>query len=211
MLISNEEEISDGLKDLAQGPHEVGKRYKGFVINGFSFHIREVEKKRKYQNSGVVTTATTTSFSSARDNNPISGDVTYYGILNDIIELEYPGSNKIVLFKCDWVAEGKRKKHDEHGFTLVNFTGLREHNEPFVFASQVQQVFYAEDPIDKGWHVVIKTTARDNFDMSAELGIEDVESYVQADTSTVRLANDSDEISWVRGGVEGTIIDLDAM
>ena len=93
-----DEQIFEELRSLARGPNDTGKRYSGFIINGFRFHKQEIERKRKFQNSGVVVTATTSSFSSAGDNNPIAGDVTYYGVLMDIIELDYFGDRKVVLF-----------------------------------------------------------------------------------------------------------------
>ncbi|KAK6270415.1 hypothetical protein POUND7_007520, partial [Theobroma cacao] len=40
-------------------------------------------------------------------------------------------------------------------------------NDPFVLASQVQQNFYIQDPIEKNWHAVIKPSGpRDLYDMS---------------------------------------------
>lgn len=52
----------------------------GFIINGFRFQTKNLEKKRKTQNSGVFVIAKTTSFSSANDSNPTVRDITYYGI-----------------------------------------------------------------------------------------------------------------------------------
>ncbi|KAK1415823.1 hypothetical protein QVD17_31611 [Tagetes erecta] len=113
--------ITEDLRNLASGPAEFVKKYKGFIINGFRFHTKSLEENRKTQNSGVMLDAMTNSFSSARDNNPIVGDVTYFGVLNDIIELEYAVDRKVVLFHCDWISNGSRKKQDENGFTLLNF------------------------------------------------------------------------------------------
>ncbi|KAK5842515.1 hypothetical protein PVK06_004882 [Gossypium arboreum] len=53
---------------------------------------------------------------------------------------------------------------------MVNFSRLihtGEHliNEPYVFSSQVKQVFYSKDPIDEGWYVVLRNTPRDLFYM----------------------------------------------
>ncbi len=58
--------------------------------------------------NGVLITviATTQSFASARDKNPIDGDVNYYGVIQDIIEVD----KKIVLFKCDLVFNGRGLK-----------------------------------------------------------------------------------------------------
>ena len=95
----NERGISNELRSLAQGPN--------FIGNGFRFHVKEIEERRKTQNSGVVVIAKTTSYSSANDRNPVIGDVTYYGVLKEIVELEYFLSRKVVLFKCDWVGQGR--------------------------------------------------------------------------------------------------------
>lgn len=94
------------MRALSRGPDPTGNRYRGFIINGFRFHVKDLEMRRKTQNSGVVVTAQTSSFASRNDNNPIIGDVTYYGVLKDIIELQYPGGRKVVVFDCDWVSTG---------------------------------------------------------------------------------------------------------
>lgn len=115
-----------------------------------------------------MVTVKTPSFASAKDKNPIVGDVTYYGVLTDIIQLYYYEDRKVVLFKCDWVdvkSQGRGIKLDELGFTLVNLKQLLSTNEPFVLASQALQVFYVEDSVERDWHVAIKTKPRDFFDM----------------------------------------------
>lgn len=76
-------------------------------------------------------------------------EMAYYGILKNIIKLDYTGGKIVILFDCDWVSKGKRLKEDEDGFTLTNFANIRRQNEPFVLASQVEQVFYVEDPSEK--------------------------------------------------------------
>ncbi|XP_071708538.1 uncharacterized protein [Rutidosis leptorrhynchoides] len=79
------------------------------------------EKNRTTQNSRVMLKAITSRFSSARDNNPVLGHVTYYGVLNDIIELQYADDKKVVLFHYDWILGGSRIKVDENGFTTLDF------------------------------------------------------------------------------------------
>ena len=63
-------------------------------------------------------------FASARDTNPISNHVSYYGVLTGIVELHYLSGNKVILFKCDWwdvIKIRKWIKNDEYGFTCLNF------------------------------------------------------------------------------------------
>lgn len=96
---------------LSRGPSSVGKRYQGFIINDFQFHVKKFENRR------VVVTAQTNSYASRSDNNPIIGAVTYYGILKDIIELEYSGSKSVVVFYRDWVSTERAVKQDGNGFS----------------------------------------------------------------------------------------------
>lgn len=197
--------MPEELRALARGPNPVGKRYRGFIINGFRFHVKNCETRRRTQNSGVVITAQTSSFASRSDNNPIIGDVTYYGVLKDVIELEYFTGKKIVLFECDWVSTGRAQKKDEHGFTLVNFSRTRQHSEPFILASQAKQVFYVEDPVEKGWHVVVKTQARDTFDMNPILSI-DGDSLQETNVLYQQAHDEAENISLVRNDVDGLIV-----
>ncbi|KAI8560338.1 hypothetical protein RHMOL_Rhmol04G0247700 [Rhododendron molle] len=185
LQLAEDGQLSEELRALDRGPNDVGKRYRGYLLNGFRFHTREVEVRRNFQNSGVVVTTTTSSFSSASDNNPVAGDKAYYGVLTDVIELSY-----FVLFKCNWMSEGKNRRPVEHGFTLINFVRLVHVNEPFILSSQVQQPFYVEDPLDKGWHVVIRTTAKDSFNMNTESCINDVEMYLQSESCDGQLQDD---------------------
>ena len=113
------------------------------------------------QNSGVSLKAETLSYASRKDNNPRVGFVYYYGQLTDIVEIRYTNDMAFVMFKCDWVDNIRGKKEDAFKFTLVNFNHLlyqddRETNEPFIFASQAEQVWYASDPLQPDWQVVVK-------------------------------------------------------
>jgi len=64
----------------------------------------------------------TTNYVNVHDSDPREGDITYYGVIKDIIELSFnDGFRKIVLFEYDWTANNKNKT-DKYGFTLVDFT-----------------------------------------------------------------------------------------
>ncbi|KAG8483202.1 hypothetical protein CXB51_022201 [Gossypium anomalum] len=170
--VSSGKDVNDEIKWLSQGPNKVIKRYSAFLINGYRFHTKYRERMRRTQNCGVVVNSSITSYASARDSNPVEGNVEYYGLLTDIIELDYYGRWKVILFRCDWadVNTARGIKKDQFGFTMVNFsrlihTGQQLMDEPYVFSSQVKQVFYSKDPTDEGWYVVLRNTPRDLFDM----------------------------------------------
>ena len=100
------------------------------------------------------------------------GSVNYYSRLRAIIELDYYGNFKVVLFKCDWVDVHHNSgiRQDKFGITLVNFcrlihTGEKLEHDPYVFSSQVEQVFYFQDPENENLSTVIKARPRDLFDM----------------------------------------------
>jgi hypothetical protein len=94
--------------------------------------------------------------------------IQYVGVLKDIILLNYgPMFQPVVLFKCDWVTPGFDRwgnptyKQDEDGFLLANFCNLKaEVTKPFVFSSQVQQMFYANEPNTPWWKVVLHKEVR---------------------------------------------------
>lgn len=112
--------------------------------------------------------ATTTSYSSVHDDNPREGDMTYYGVIKDIIELSFQdGYRKIILFECDW-ADNSKNKIDKHGFTLVDFTRPNKKTCAFILPSLVVQAFYVPDPLDKPWVVPIVTKPRDCYDLGVE-------------------------------------------
>ena len=162
--------VTEEIKWLARGPNNHVNRYSGYFVKGYRFHTKEHEKTLKTQNSGVVVRVV--------DANPQDGNtrpvvVNYYGSLKDIIELNYSGKVRVVLFKCDWVDASRGCKKDEFGVTLVNFsyavhTGAQLHDDPFVLASQVDKVFYSHDPKLEGWLAVRHVSVKDAFNMRCD-------------------------------------------
>ena len=209
MLRDND--LDEDIKWLAQGPSYIAKRYSGFTINGYRFLTKSREMMKRTQNHGIVVSSSTMSYASVRDTNPVEGNLDYYGMLTDIIELDYYNKAKVVLFRCDWadVVSGRGVKVDELGFTIVSFerlihTGEQLTHEPFVLSSQVKQVFYSQDPKDERWHVVIHNAPRDTFN----LGEDEDEDVVHSERDHESLpfpcqmldenVNEAFEPIWVR-------------
>ena len=74
-------------------------RYDGYLINGVRFHTQKRDSTRCVQNSGVTLIAKTMQVSSSKDKNPIISNMSFYGVLQDIWELDYI-EFKVVVFKC---------------------------------------------------------------------------------------------------------------
>ncbi|GLT27907.1 hypothetical protein SLA2020_028730 [Shorea laevis] len=86
----------------------------------------------------------TKCYEESQDNSHIDEELDYYDVLTDIIELNYHGQFKVVLFHGDWVdpTKGKGVMKDNLGFTLISFNNLiniekKLIHEPFIFLSQV--------------------------------------------------------------------------
>jgi len=115
--------------------------------------------KHKTQNSGVTLVSRTSSFTSAKDDNPKDEPITYYGAIKDIFESDYYGNFKFVMFKSDWF----EVEEDKYGLTSVYFNKKVYQNDPFVLAFQVQQCFYIKDLLYVNRHHTLKKVPRDLF------------------------------------------------
>ncbi|TYK02903.1 transposase [Cucumis melo var. makuwa] len=105
-------EISDNLRWIAHGPHPFVIKYNSYVINGCRYHTESYDKNRSVQNSGVSLVAKTMQVSSSKDKNSTIGDMSFYGVIQDIWELNYNTFN-VAMFRCDWV-----KNNNDKIFTL---------------------------------------------------------------------------------------------
>ena len=64
-------------------------KYNGYTINGCRYHTKERDDLRTTQNSGVSVVASTMQIASAKDKNPIFGELCFYGIITEIWDLDY--------------------------------------------------------------------------------------------------------------------------
>lgn len=77
------------MRALADGPSPWAGRWTKYIMNGFRFNVKSIEVKSKTQNSGVYVSMAIDCYARASDRNPRTDMVDYYGVLKDIIELDY--------------------------------------------------------------------------------------------------------------------------
>ncbi|KAL0551927.1 hypothetical protein IC582_011020 [Cucumis melo] len=94
--------VSNNLRWIAHGPHLFIITYSGYAINGCRYHTKCSDKDRSVQNSGISLVAKTMQVSSSKDKNLVIEDMSFYGVIQEIWELNYNTFN-VLVFKCDWV------------------------------------------------------------------------------------------------------------
>uniref|UniRef100_A0A803MUJ0 Transposase-associated domain-containing protein n=1 Tax=Chenopodium quinoa TaxID=63459 RepID=A0A803MUJ0_CHEQI len=132
----NHPSATTNLRALAQGPDRAVISVNDYMVNGFMFRAKDSERGRETQNSGIVVNGETGS-----------STLDYYGLLQEIIEVQYLGGNRVTLFKCDWWdvhSHGRGINSDCFDFVSVNTSKLLA-NDPYILATQAHQVFYVND------------------------------------------------------------------
>ncbi|KAH0742801.1 hypothetical protein KY290_030794 [Solanum tuberosum] len=179
------------VNSLVRGPFDGVQRFKGYEINGFRFHTKLLEEKRKTQNSGVLVRGV------------VNGqNINYYGVLTEIVELQYFGGKRIVLFKCDWWDvdnSGNGVKIDKHDYVSVNTKRKLATNEPFVLASQVEQIFYVKDNLHPNWSIVLN--GHSSYFTGGAIDEETFQQDACNDFSH-RFEDDEDFINWKRNDLD---------
>ncbi|KAL8094192.1 hypothetical protein AgCh_035895 [Apium graveolens] len=112
MVLLNEDALSSKIKantSNSTGESNIWEHHILLESHGKSkrFHTKKRDVNCSTQNSGVILTALTTNFASFKDKYPIVGDVTYYGAIEEIIEVDYWGAITVVLFWCCWYEKDK--------------------------------------------------------------------------------------------------------
>lgn len=145
--------VTEHLQALADGPGRVVATMNSYMVNGCLFRTKDSEMERETQNSGIVVLG--------------ENDLEYYGLLREVIEVQYTGGNRVTLFMCDWWdvhSHGRGITKDCFEFISVNI-GKVLGNDPYVLASQVGQVYYVQDVAKPNWKVVVKANPRNFYDV----------------------------------------------
>ncbi|KAI5334273.1 hypothetical protein L3X38_024406 [Prunus dulcis] len=164
--------VSENLRWLAAGPNMAVPLYRSYLIKGIKFNIKAQDDVRTTQNSGVYLLAHTMQVASAKDKNPILSNIGFYGVIQEIWDLDYQKFT-IPVFRCDWI-DSSGLVVDELGFTLVDLSKIGHRNDQFVLASQVKQIFFVDDPMHRGWSVVLSMPNREYNDVIGDEVLDDV-------------------------------------
>ncbi|KAA0061183.1 transposase [Cucumis melo var. makuwa] len=127
--------VSNTIRWLAHSPNCGVMTYDGYMVNGCSYHTKSRDDRRTVQNSGIMLVATTMQVSSAKNKNPVIGDMSFYGIIEDIWETIFI-SRWLTLVELD----------------ILQIPSLLPHMENKSFVS---------DPVDPRWSVVVMPPQKD--------------------------------------------------
>jgi hypothetical protein len=86
----------------------------------------------------------------------------WYGVIRNIISLEFPEAKEVILFQCDWydvpttsTSRSKWYSRDKFGIIDIATSMFRYSNEPYIVASNAESVFYAPIVDKPGWSSVV--------------------------------------------------------
>lgn len=91
--------------------------------------------------------------------------------MDEVLEVEYQGIGRciVVLFKCIWFNPTEGVCVDrKHNLVDIKYKSRLRNEDPFILASQAEQVYYAPYPAMKDlkdWWAVVKTKPRGVYDL----------------------------------------------
>lgn len=125
------ETFDDWIREMVVGPNYVVKSYPRFCTRGYAFTTEKTKRSRTTYDAGVCSA---------------SGDDVYYGHIHEILEIKYLGllGLRCTVFYCDWhdITPDRGVRTDAFGVTSVNSRRKLQYYDPFILASQADQVSY---------------------------------------------------------------------
>ncbi|RVW66346.1 hypothetical protein CK203_065230 [Vitis vinifera] len=189
LRVKQSPEATDELYSLACGPDNRVHTYMGCIVNGVRFHTKDRDDRRITQNSGICV-------SGEHDGE----EIDFYGVLSNVVVLNYVLGYKVILFKCTWFDTNQKKKRIKHdyNFTTIQVTSTWYDNDPFILATQAQQVFYLDDYKNgHNWKVVQKVNHRHMWDVpERDTNIEIDEELCGGSDEEAYQDNESHELNW---------------
>ncbi|XP_062008662.1 uncharacterized protein LOC133725417 [Rosa rugosa] len=206
-------DIPEIVRWLADKPGNEVPKFSGYRIGGVQYNTKMRDDLRTTQSSGVYLVAKTPQVASAKDKNVVIEDMSFYGVIAEIWELDYDHF-RVPIFKCDWVENEKGVRVDDLGFTLVNLNRKGHVKDTFVLGKCVEQVFYVQDPIDHRWSVVLSPPKKDYIDsvqVDDQLG-ETVISHPPIASTMPSIHSlddliDEEPVGYMRVGDEDILVD----
>jgi len=190
--VYSEVNVSDTLLRLARGPNNDVITFGGYDINDYCFYTKIEDDKSRVQNSGVTIQAEAEHFANSKDKNPITASMSYFGVIQDIWEIDYV-TFRVPVFKCKWVDGNTGVRTDDFGFTLVDLNKVGYTDEPFIMAYQAKQVFYVGDPSNDKWSVVLEGRSMHGTHEEETLDIHETPSFSSRPID-VAVDNEVDEM-----------------
>ncbi|XP_020876242.1 uncharacterized protein LOC110227178 isoform X3 [Arabidopsis lyrata subsp. lyrata] len=164
--------------ELLQGPITRITTAPMYFTRGYVFHVQAHGQNKATTNYGIL----------------VSGGTDYYGVLQEIIEVQYPGllNLRCILFKCDWYDPviGRGVRTNNLGVVDVNASRRYQRFEPFILASQAQQVSFIPYPRIREtgvlWLFVIKIAPRGRIiGVSDEIPLQNTQGDIYVPEHTV--------------------------
>ncbi|KAL3618854.1 hypothetical protein CASFOL_037302 [Castilleja foliolosa] len=178
--------LDESLYSLACAPSKCIRKFSGCIVNGVRFLTKDRDSRRKTQNSGIVV-----------DANHGDNMIAFYGVLDEIIQLDYIRDKHVILFKCDWFDLGKKKltrMKKEGNIVSIRVDGKWYANDSYILDDQARQVFYINDPkLGQDWRVVIPVSHRHVYDVT-EMSNEEIDDDVLFVENGVYQKNDTNDV-----------------
>jgi hypothetical protein len=119
--------MSDELRQAANGFKLRVKSYTGYDVNVYRFHTSRHEQlwpSRKTTNSQVFTQGT--------------NGIEYYGIIEEIYELEYEGQVPLtpIIFKCHWFDPRQTRRTPHLGLVKIRYDSVYKGKDVYIVAQQ---------------------------------------------------------------------------
>ncbi|TYK16413.1 CACTA en-spm transposon protein [Cucumis melo var. makuwa] len=107
--------LFDDFFSLAMEPSFDVRCYNGCIVGDLRFHTSKLDSRRTTQNSGVMIIGESDASG--------SGDNNFYGVLDEVLHVQYPLRRNVWQFKCRWYDTDLNKSqrtHVELGYKSLN-------------------------------------------------------------------------------------------
>jgi hypothetical protein len=144
---------------LSQGPDPRARVLNRVHINNWLFRTAAIDKSLVTQNFGVLVKSE-------------NSDMIWYGVIRNIISLEFPEAKEVILFQWDLydvpttsTSRSKGYSRDKFGIIDIATSMFRYSDEPYIVASNAEPVFYAPIVDKPGWSSVVLVRPKNLFSM----------------------------------------------